>query len=367
MPKQEKDKIQPEKICELFVEKFSKDYRSYNKNSSYKILKKNITKSDKPLYTISFTVEDKKNKKVEILATQTNSYHEIEKDKFIYEFLTKNGFGAKDYSTPKSIGEDGSQRFFFREMRRGDVLTDILVREKNYKFFLKKAARWSAKLHNIDPALYEKRADIKSKSDYYKNVFGIKKGADKYVLNFIEHLNKNPQGDVIKKITKLFKKLEKPFRKEGEEADNENLCLIHGDFHGNHVFFENKKVFVIDFDWAGVWHPYWDLGRFCSYFIKYFPKEKQEEYQDIFLAEYLKNRKLKNNYQNIVGSKTFLFAQVFTVKDIIIEHLTDISHQLSNKKSGLYFPENLDKKYKSFNKLIKFADFLESKISELYN
>ncbi|MFH1564738.1 MAG: hypothetical protein ABIC82_02720 [bacterium] len=132
-------------------------------------------------------------------------------------------------------------------------------------------------------------------------------------------------------------------------------------------FFENKKVFVIDFDWATIWHPYWDLGRFCSYFIKYFPKNKQEEYQDIFLREYLKARKLKNNYDDILKNKTFLFAQAFTAKDIIIENLTYINHDLSEKKNKSYSPKNLDKNHKSFNKLVTFTDFLEEKIGELYN
>ncbi|MFH1564739.1 MAG: hypothetical protein ABIC82_02725 [bacterium] len=236
MPKTKQDAIQPEKICELFVQKFS-DYKSYSKNRSYKILKKNITKGSAPLYTISFTVLDRKNKKVEILATQTGFRHEVEKNLFIYQFLTDHGFGTKDYATPKSIGEDDSHRFFFREMRGGEVLVDILNREKNYKFFIQKAAKWSAKLHNIDPTLYEKKSEIKTKSDYYKNVFGIQKEADEYVLNFLKHLNKNFQGDIIKKITKLFEELEKPFGKDDEKTDNENLCLIHGDFHGNHVFF----------------------------------------------------------------------------------------------------------------------------------
>lgn len=362
MSNQKQEAIQPGKICELFVQKFSKDYKAYNNNRSYKILKKNITKGSMPLYTLSFTVLDKKNKKVEILATQTDFEHEVEKNLFIYSFLTDHGFGTKDYAAPKSIGQDDSKRFFFREMRDGEVLIDILNREKNYKFFLQKAARWSAKLHNIDPSLYEHKTEIQKKTDYYKNVFGTKKGDDKFVKNFVKSLNKNYQGDIVKKITKLFKALEMPIRAEGERLDNENLCLIHGDFHGNHVFFDDKKVFVIDFDWAGIWHPYWDLGRFCSYFIKYFPKKKQEEYQNIFLREYLKTRKLKHNYDDIIKNKTFLFAQAFTAKDIIIEHLTYIK----GKKAGSSVPQILDNRHKSFKKLVKFTDFLEEKISELY-
>lgn len=367
MHKNEQSKIQIKNICNLFIQNFSKDYKLLNKKCNYKFLKKNITKSNIPLYTISFTVQDKKNNDVKILATQTDSNREVKKNIYIYKYLAENGFNTKDYSAPKMIGGDMKNKFFFRELREGEVLVNILSNKKNnYEFYLKKAAKWSVKLHNVNIVPYSKKKDITKTTNYYKNIFGTKESPDKYVRNFIKYLSKNNQGDLVKKIIKLFKKIEMPFRKNGEILDNENLCLIHGDFHANHVFFENKKVFVIDFDWAGIWHPYWDMGRFCAYFIKNFSKIKQQEYEKIFLNEYLKNRKLENNHQDIINNKTFLFAQAFTTKDIIIEHLTDISHELSNKKSGLYFPADLEKKHKTFNKLIKFTDFLEDKIAELY-
>lgn len=265
------------KISEIKIKRVSPDWAKESCLVRYEILFDNDTKK-----IVRGTAKAKKSEK---------SVWQIMK------YLYYQDFNSGNLQIAKPLDYIADINLLLYEESPGVTLTEIIEKETKtiVEKNLKNTARWLVKLHNLD---FIKKGFPKATFiglDGYKNIFHkIKKYIPELKNNLIP-LNK------IKFINQIWK-------------NKKNF--IHNDFYPGNSISNKKIIFGIDLDRAGIGPFLMDIAAF--YGALEFPKEfwdlkisiKQiRHFQDIFLREYCKLRKL--NYLQIKKDLKKFLVKIF--------------------------------------------------------
>jgi len=193
--------------------------------SEYKITTKNGIKN-----VFGFYSSDKKSKRF---------YNK----KIILQKLDEYNFPTADLSIARIIRFYPKTNIFLREKVEGNTLLEMIEsKDKNYEKVIKSSARWIARMHNLTPENNIFQSNYKIAKKNYKN----------YLKSIESYLPE--KTNIIKDILTKVKKI----RKESKTS------IIHGDFQAQNVIYNpaNNKTTVIDYDWAGIGDPLYDVASF---------------------------------------------------------------------------------------------------------
>jgi thiamine kinase-like enzyme len=237
----------------------------------------------------------KKEYKISLLVKLKNNFHdrltvEIHDNK---DYFKRNLFFLQNCKTefvlPANLYGFQNSRIIFREFLEGNFVLDLILKRKmsfsQISDFVKKAAHFLVFLHNLNP---------KEKVPFLKK--NLNRKIEKIILGktlkFIKPNISELKGVIKRNLKVLLEKM------EWIEEINEK-CLVHGDYQAaNFIISPKRKLRIFDFDTFQFGNAARDLGRFLlqlSQLAKMaeIPEEKAKEWEDLFLKEYLKRRKVK--------------------------------------------------------------------------
>ena len=268
-------------------ESLEKKLKKIFKNSNLKLEKIELLKKKEIInkqYKISLLVKTVKNSPEKlILEIHDNS-----------NYFKRNLFFLKNCATefifPADLYGIHNSSMIFREFLEGEFVFELILRKRislsEISDFIIKAANFLVFLHNFK---------TKEKLPFLKKHLNRK--IEKIILGkTIKFIKPNILG--LKETMK--KNLELLFKKMKWLEDNNEKRLIHGDYQAaNFILSPEKKLRIFDFDTLEFGNPARDLGRFLLQLSQLskaarIPKNKVEEWEDLFLKEYLK--KIKINF-----------------------------------------------------------------------
>ena len=208
-----------------------------------------------------------------------NSWKSGERSFHIAKNLLEHGFEKGTYRIPKPLDKDTRNLSFIEERIDGLTLFDALATAEpaNATKYLKMAAEWLSKLHNLKLKLSPANEYMQIEPDRIED----------YLKSLVETGNKHLQRAreikdmVLKKETELFKK------------HPEILVQSHGDYHPKNIFINHMDheefVAVIDFDSSYQLPRAFDVGTFLAQYLNMFFHDrnvKRIASSDIFLETY---------------------------------------------------------------------------------
>jgi thiamine kinase-like enzyme len=237
----------------------------------------------------------KKEYKISLLVKATNNLPEkltleIHDNK---DYFKRNLFFLQNCKTkfvsPANLYGFQNSRIIFREFLEGDFVLDLILKRKmpfsQISDFVKKAANFLVFLHNLKP---------KDKVPFLKK--NLNRKIEKIILGktlkFIKPNISELKGVIKRNLKVLLEKM------EWIEETNEK-CLVHGDYQAaNFIISPKKKLRIFDFDTLEFGNPARDLGRFLLQLsqlakVAKIPENKVKEWENLFLKEYLKKRRVK--------------------------------------------------------------------------
>lgn len=201
-------------------------------------------------YKISF---DKNNQK--IIRGTAKIHGSGKKTWQIMKYLYSQGFDKKPLSIVKPIDFVDEINLILYEETTGQTLTEILQSEtariSEAAFYLKGAAAWLSKLHNLAvPKINLRKAFFLGSKEYEKIFDKIKKIMPELKDYLVPARN-------LKIIDKIWQ--------------SEKNTLIHNDFYPGNIIVTKRNFYGIDFDRAGFGPPLMDVATL--YGSLDFPKE----------------------------------------------------------------------------------------------
>ena len=205
---------------------------------------------------------------------------------FLMNYLYWEGFNKGRYKIPKPLDYLHQENLLLYQEVEGLPLGQI-IQEGNFKQierYLKKTAGWLAKLHKK-----ELKKELVSQAYFlgkrkYQKMFSEIAALMPSLKEEIKSLKKNVDLDNIQKIWKK----------------KEFTTIIHNDFYPGNIIIQEKKIYGIDFDRAGLGPFLMDLATLCASLV--FPRtiwpiylklKERKKFQDVFLRTYAQKRKIK--------------------------------------------------------------------------
>jgi len=175
---------------------------------------------------------------------------------FEWECYISKEMGEKGIA-PKIIFEDHKAKFWLQEFVENSITLRPIVYPPES---LKQTGAYLKKIHSFSPKI--------KAPDSYQFFDRVKAAA----LRIIE---KFPILSRFKRAVERFEQILKIFEKNSEK------CLCHNDFaYGANTLWDKKRVWIIDFEFSGMFYKYYDIGSFISRLIM------TEEDRELFLEGY---------------------------------------------------------------------------------
>jgi thiamine kinase-like enzyme len=176
---------------------------------------------------------------------------------FEYEFFISKAMGLNGIS-PKILFEDHQAKFWVQEYVKDSIYlrTGLKINEE----CLRQVGVYLRKIHTFSPAMKPPNT-----SDLIKKIkIRVKNNIQKFpvLARFQEIINRLDQ------ILKIFEKYSEK-------------CFCHNDFgYGWNTLWDQKRVWVIDWEVSGIFYPYYDIGSTISLLIL------NDQEREIFLNGY---------------------------------------------------------------------------------
>ena len=176
---------------------------------------------------------------------------------FEYEFFISKAMGLNGIS-PKILFEDHQAKFWVQEYVKDNIYlrTGLKINEE----CLRQVGVYLRKIHTFSPAMKPPNT-----CDLIKKIkFRVKNNIQKFpvLARFQEVANRLDQ------ILKIFEK-------------NSEKCFCHNDFgYGWNTLWDQKRIWVIDWEVSGIFYPYYDIGSTISLLIL------NDQEREIFLNGY---------------------------------------------------------------------------------
>jgi aminoglycoside/choline kinase family phosphotransferase len=200
--------------------------------------------------------------------------------------MVANGFADGEFRVPRPIDSDPESLLVIEQAMRGKSLYDKLLAASpsDGKEFLRMAARWLARLHNLRLLVTPADEFLATESERLA----------RYLEHFTAH--NNPHTEKFKEI------MEAVWEEAAQIAARDHKIFMqgHGDFHPKNIFIgrdsrdDRGSAFVaaIDFESSLVMPPAFDVGYFLAQFRNQFFEHSKlvRHYPDsLFLDAYLGN------------------------------------------------------------------------------
>lgn len=240
------------------------------------------------------------------------SWKEGERSHHILEEISRQGFDSGKFRVAKPLDSDPDNLGIIEEKISGELLYDVLLKADadKAKEYLKMAAAWLAKLHNL-------HLKITPEDEFLP----IEKERLKYYLSGM-YENNHPHTARAQLI------LDEIYSRETEiiNSNPQNLVQGHGDYHLKNIFIgrdENDEEYAaaIDFNSSFQLPRSFDVGTFLAQYKNMYIEKPEVFYKappEIFLDEYIRlSDKLENNFYsnvNLYKSRTDLSIIYYLVK-----------------------------------------------------
>ena len=202
----------------------------------------------------------------------------------ILNTLIDRGFDTGPYRVPKPLDDDPENRVLIEQSVNGKALFDRIceAETKTARKYLRLAARWLAKYHNLKLALTP-----------VEEFLGVEpRRLNWYIRNIYrnEHKNRDRIREILERVLNTERIL--------YEGRPERMIQGHGDFHPKNIFIgqddpqdpDSVYAAVIDFDSSFQLPRAFDVGTFLSQYRNQFfqkPDILQKVPEDIFLEAYM--------------------------------------------------------------------------------
>jgi hypothetical protein len=176
---------------------------------------------------------------------------------FEFEFFISKAMGLNGIS-PKILFEDHQSKFWVQEYVKDNII--LRPGKKVNEECLRQIGVYLRKIHTFSPAMKPPNYNgtIESMKTRLKNIF------QKFpeLVRFQELVNREDR------ILKIFEK-------------NSEKCFCHNDFgYGWNLLWDQKRLWVIDWEFSGIFYPYFDIGATISLLIL------NDQEKEIFLNGY---------------------------------------------------------------------------------
>ena len=197
---------------------------------------------------------------------ETEAWKNGNRSSRIMTAIRRNGFDQGSCRVPEPLAGDPNYRILIEEKAEGKELFDVILHADKQKAreALKLAARWLAKLHNlqlkVSPAEEFCAIEPKRINWYVKGL----------------HARRNPHRHRAQEICDYVLQAELQLIR----AHPQWLVQNHGDFHLKNIFYHNDSengpcVIVIDFDSSYLLPQAFDVGTFLAQYDNMFYKHRQ--------------------------------------------------------------------------------------------
>ena len=175
---------------------------------------------------------------------------------FEWEYYISKEMGEMGIA-PKIIFEDHKAKFWLQQF----IENSISLKPLEYPLeSLKQTGAYLRQFHRFSPKI--------DAPDSYKFFGRVKANALRIIGKFpiLSRFKRTVEG--VEQILKIFEK-------------NSEKCLCHNDFgYGANTLWDNKRAWIIDFEFSGIFYKYYDIGAFISILIM------TEEDRELFLEGY---------------------------------------------------------------------------------
>jgi len=180
---------------------------------------------------------------------------------FEFEFFISKAMGLNGIS-PKILYEDHQSKFWVQEY----VKDNIFLRPGRFgnEECLRQIGVYLRKIHTFSPAMKP------------PDTYGLIGRIQNRVKNNLEKFHSLSRfKEVLDREVRILKIFEK----------NSEKCFCHNDFgYGWNLLWDQKRLWVIDWEFSGIFYPYYDIGSTISLLIL---NDKEKE---IFLNAYYDGR-----------------------------------------------------------------------------
>jgi thiamine kinase-like enzyme len=194
--------------------------------------------------------------------------------------IRRSGFDKGVCRIPEPLAEDQKHRILIEEKAEGNVLFEVILHanKKKAQEALKLAAKWLAKLHNL-------QLKVTSAEDYCT----IEPERINWYVKGL-HERDNPHRHRAQEICDYVLQAELQLIRSHPQW----LVQSHGDFHLKNIFYHNDNendpcIIVIDFDSSYLLPQAFDIGTFLAQYDNMFYKHRHifdKAPPDIFLETY---------------------------------------------------------------------------------
>ena len=176
---------------------------------------------------------------------------------FEFEFFISKTMGLNGIS-PKILFEDHKAKFWVQEYVKDNIF--LRPGKKVNEECLRQIGVYLRKIHTFTPAM--------KPPDYNVNVERMKTRVKKIFQRFPD----------LARFEKLINR-EDEFLKIFEK--NSERCFCHNDFgYGWNLLWDQKRLWVIDWEFSAIFYPYFDIGETISLLIL------NDQEKEIFLNDY---------------------------------------------------------------------------------
>ena len=176
---------------------------------------------------------------------------------FEFEFFISKAMGLNGIS-PKILYEDHQAKFWLQEYVKDNIF--LRPGRKINEECIRQIGVYLRKIHTFSPAMKP------------PNTYVL---LDRIKARVKNNLQKYPQIARFQEVVNRENSFLKIFEKNAEK------CLCHNDFgYGWNLLWDQKRVWVIDWEFAGIFYPYYDIGATISLLIL------NDQEREIFLNGY---------------------------------------------------------------------------------
>ena len=218
---------------------------------------------------------------------------------FEFEFFISKAMGLNGIS-PKILFEDHQAKFWVQEYVKDNIF--LSFGKKVNEECLKQIGVYLRKIHTFSPAMkppntYDLIERIKTR---------VKNNLQKFpeLARFQEVVNR------LDRILKIFEK-------------NSEKCLCHNDFgYGWNLLWDQKRLWVIDWEFSGIFYPYYDIGSTISLLIL------NDQEREIFLNGYYGRERTPKEEDLIYLGEVYSLVHNSLCAIVLLKN---ISHDLDDK------------------------------------
>ena len=176
---------------------------------------------------------------------------------FEFEFFISKAMGLNGIS-PKILFEDHQSKFWVQEYVKDNII--LRPGKKVNEECLRQIGVYLRKIHTFSPAIKP------------PNTYGlIERIKTRLKNNFQRFPDLARFKEVINRIDRILSIFEK----------NSEKCFCHNDFgYGWNLLWDQKRIWVIDWELSGIFYPYFDIGSTISLLIL------NDQEKEIFLNGY---------------------------------------------------------------------------------